>query len=298
MTSQSATSQSSFRQYARAIQHFVSTRSLEVLVLQASPILGCFLGGFSLNPSGVIRLGVLLIGSLALTAHVFVFNDWAGHSADIRDPRRSTLVFARRGISRRQVACVATALLIFANVAFAAVGRPAVLLGAAIAALSVLYSCSPTFGKSTPIVASINHLLGGALHFLLGYTLSRPLDASGLMISLFFGLVFAGGHLNQEVRDYEGDLLSGIRTSAVVFGCRRAFLASLFTFTAAYAILAVLAALGMLPRLLLWSIVLWPMHVAWSLRALQRGLGFETALWMQRRYRLLFALIGLAMLTR
>ena len=298
MTSQSATSQSSFRQYARAIQHFVSTRSLEVLVLQASPILGCFLGGFSLNPSGVIRLGFLLIGSLALTAHVFVFNDWAGHNSDIRDPRRSTLVFARRGISRRQVACVATALLIFANVAFAAVGRPAVLLGAAIAALSVLYSCSPTFGKSTPIVASINHLLGGALHFLLGYTLFRPLDASGLMISLFFGLVFAGGHLNQEVRDYEGDLLSGIRTSAVVFGCRRAFLASLFTFTAAYAILAVLAALGMLPRLLLWSIVLWPMHVAWSLRALQRGLGFETALWMQRRYRLLFALIGLAMLTR
>ena len=134
------------------------------------------------------------------------------------------------------------------------------------------------------------------MHFLLGYTLFRPLDASGLMISLFFGLVFAGGHLNQEVRDYEGDLLGGIRTSAVVFGCRRAFLASLVLFTAAYAILAGLAALGIVPRLLLWSIVLWPLHVGWSLRALRRGLGFETALWMQRRYRLLFALIGLAML--
>jgi hypothetical protein len=49
---------------------------------------------------------------------------------------------------------------------------------------------------------------------------------------------------------------------------------------------------------LLGSIVLWHLHVAWSLRALRRGLGFETALWMQRRYRLLFALIGLAMLAR
>jgi len=58
------------------------------------------------------------------------------------------------------------------------------------------------------------------------------------------------------------------------------------------------AALGILPRLLIWSAVLWPLHVAWPLRALQRGLGFETALWMQRRYRLLFALIGLAMLAR
>jgi 4-hydroxybenzoate polyprenyltransferase len=280
------------------MQHFAFTRALEVLALQASPILGCVLGGFSLGRSGLIRLGLLLLGSLALTAHVFVFNDWAGHSSDTRDPRRAILVFARRGISSSQVARVATALLIFANVAFAAVGRPAILLGAAIAALSLLYSCSPRFGKSTPIVASINHLFGGALHFLLGYTLSRPLDASGLMISLFFGLVFAGGHLNQEVRDHDGDLLNGIRTSAVVFGCRRTFLASLFTFTAAYAILAGLAALGILPRLLLWSTILWPLHVAWSLRALQHGLGFETALWMQRRYRLLFACIGLAMVVR
>jgi hypothetical protein len=40
------------------------------------------------------------------------------------------------------------------------------------------------------------------------------------------------------------------------------------------------------------------LHVVWSLQALRRGLGFESALWMQRRYRLLFALIGLAMLAR
>jgi hypothetical protein len=43
----------------------------------------------------------------------------------------------------------------------------------------------------------------------------------------------------------------------------------LCTFTAAYATLAGLAALGILPRLLLWSIVVWALHVAWP-RALQR----------------------------
>jgi hypothetical protein len=87
-------------------------------------------------------------------------------------------------------------------------------------------------------------------------------------------------------------------TSAVVLGRRRGFLASPFTFTAAYAILAGSAAIGILPRLLLWRTALWLLHLAWSLRALQRGFGFETALWMQRRYRLLSALIGLAMLVR
>jgi len=290
------TSQSLLRHYARIVQHFASTRAPEVLALQASPILGSLLGGFSLERWGVIRPGLLLLGSLALTAHTFVFNDWAGYSSDSRDPRRATLVFARQSISRREVASVAIALLIFTTVAFTAIGGLTMPLGAAIAALSLLYSCSLSFGKRTPIVGSINHLLGGALHFLLGYTVAHALDVSGLVISLFFGLVFAGGHLNQEVRDYEGDLLNWIRTSAVVFGRQRAFLASLCTFTAAYAILVGLAALGILPKLLLWSPIMWLVHVAWSLRALQRGLGFETALWMQRRYRLLFALIGLAML--
>jgi 4-hydroxybenzoate polyprenyltransferase len=292
------TSQSSFQPYLRALQHFASTRGLEVSALQASPILGIVLGGFGPGRAGVIRIALLLLGSLALTAHVFVLNDWAGNSTDFRDARRAKRGFARRGISSRRVARIAIALLIFANVVFAPLGSRAILLGGGIAALSLLYSCSPLLGKSMPIVASINHLLGGALHFLLGYSLWRAVDARGLMISLFFGLVFAAGHLNQEVRDYDGDLLNGIRTSAVVFGCRRAFLMSLLIFTVAYATLTGLAGLGVLPRLLLWSALLWPVHVVWSMRALQRGLGFETALWMQRRYRLLFAVVGLAMLWR
>ncbi len=286
------------RHYARVVQHFASTRALEVFALQASPIIGSFLGGFTLERGSVIQLGLLLLGSVALTAHVFVFNDWAGRSSDIRDPRRAMLVFARQDISSGQVARIAIAFFIFSNVAFAALGRPSVLLGAAIAVLSLLYSCSPWFGKDTPIAASINHLIGGMLHFLLGYTLFHPLDGSGLLISLFFGLVFAGGHLNQEVRDYEGDLLNGIRTSAVTFGCRRTFIASLCIFTAAYGLIVYLAAFGILPRRLLWIPVVWSLHIAWSLQALRRGLGFETALWMQFRYRILFALIGLAMLVR
>ena len=292
------TSQSSIPYYARVVRHFGSTRALEILALQASPILGILLGGFSPGRDGVIRPGLLILGSLALTAHVFVLNDWAGHVSDSRDPRRVTLVFDRQGINLRHVAQVAVALLIFANVAFALIGSRAVLLGAGIATLSLLYSCSPSFGKTTPIAASINHLLGGTLHFLLGYSLCHAFDSRGVLISLFFGFVFAAGHLNQEVRDYDVDLLNEIRTSAVVFGCRRTFLASLSLFTAAYALIVGLAARGILPKLLLLGVVLWLLHVGWSLQALRRGLGFETALWMQRRYRLLFAFIGLVMLVR
>lgn len=288
--------EATIRHYGRIVRHFVSTRALEVAALQASPMLGIFLGGYRIDRDGVVAPGLLALGSCALTAHIFVFNDWAGYESDLRDPLRAPHVFSGQGISRREVAWTAIILLVLAIAAFAAVGVAALLFGTAIAALGFLYSGSPVLGKNTPVASSINHLIGGTLHFLLGYTLTHTLDANGVGIGLFFGLVFAAGHLNQEVRDYDGDRVNGIRTNAVAFGRRHAFLASVFTFTTAYAMLTGLAAFGILPRLLLWSPLAWLLHLAWSLRALRRGLDFETAVWMQRRYRWLFALIGLVML--
>lgn len=291
-------SQSIFGHYGRIIKLFVSTRGLEVLALQASPIIGSSLGGLLLSRGDLLRCGLMLLGSLLLTAHVFVFNDWAGHSSDRRDPRRGAHLFFWKEIGRGQIARVAIALLILSSVALAAVSWSALVIGTLIATLSLLYSSSRGFGKSTPVAASFHHLIGGMWHFLLGYTAFHAMDLNGVVCSLFFGLVFAAGHLNQEVRDYEGDRLNGIRTSAVVFGCRRTFLASMCLFTAAYALVISLAAAGILPKLLLGSVMLWLLQVAWSWQALQRGLGIETALWMQRRYRLMFAVIGLAMLVR
>jgi 4-hydroxybenzoate polyprenyltransferase len=258
--------------------------------------LGALFGSAGREWFALDRVALLLAGSVALTAHVFVFNDWAGHSNDVSDPRRATRVFGHRGISSRDVAGLAAALLIAATLLLAVVGAPTVLIGSAIAALSFLYSGSSSWGKGRPIVASLIHVVGGTFHFLLGYTVGHAVDARGVAIGIFFGLVFTGGHLNQEVRDYDADLRNGILTNAVAFGRRRTFLSSLLVFTAAYAMLAFLASFGILARPLIWSALLWPWHVACSLRALRSDLGFEAARWMQRRYRLLFALLGLAML--
>jgi 4-hydroxybenzoate polyprenyltransferase len=285
-------------QYAPVLRHFASTRGVEVCALQASPLLGAHLGGLGLQGGNLSRLGLLLLGSTLLTAHVFLFNDWADYSRDAHDLRRTSLGVNGYGISRDQIVRVAIVLLILANVAFAAVGTSAVLFGTGIATLSLLYSFSPRLGKSTPIAASLNHLIGGGLHFLLGYSVARAVDARGVALSLVFGLVFAAGHLNQEVRDHEFDLANGIGTLAVRFGCRRGFLASFCLFTTAYLLIVGLAALGVLPKILLASAIVWLLQAGSSLEALRRGLGAETALWIQRRYRLLFALVGLAMLVR
>jgi 4-hydroxybenzoate polyprenyltransferase len=286
-----------FQRLWLVVRHFATARGLEVSALQASPILGIVLGGYDVSRDDVVVPCSLVLGSFALTAHIFVFNDWAGHESDLRDPQRAPQGFDVEGISRKEVAGAATVLLVVAAAALAAAGAAAFAIGAAIAGLGLLYSGSPVLGKSTPLASTLNHLAGGTLHFLLGYTLVHQIDLKGIAIGSFFGLVFAAGHLNQEVRDYDGDRASGIRTNAVVFGRRNAFLASLCLFMAAYALLTGLSVLGVLPRLLMWSPAAGLVHLAWSLRALQRGPSFETALWIQRRYRWLFALVGLAMMT-
>lgn len=283
-----------FRETARALRHLAGGRWLEVLLLQASPLLGAAFGGASAIGPGLVTLA---LGSVLLTAHVFFFNDWAGHHGDLNDPDRASRVFARHGIRSGTVAAIAVVLLAAAMVAFAAVGFTAVVLGAAIACLGILYSNPQASGKGVPVLASLLHLVGGALHFLLGYQLARAIDARGIAIALFFGLVFAGGHLNQEVRDHDADRRNGIRTTAVALGPRRALLASLVVFSAAYGELALLAAIGVVPRPLLWApALLWPLHAFCSFRALRRGPEIDQALWLQRRYRILFAIVGVVML--
>jgi 4-hydroxybenzoate polyprenyltransferase len=283
-----------FRETARALRHLAGGRWLEVLLLQASPLLGAAFGGASAIGLGLVTLA---LGSVLLTAHVFVFNDWAGHHGDLNDPDRASRVFARHGIRSGTVAAIAVVLLAAAMVALAALGFTALVLGAAIACLGILYSNPQTAGKGVPVLASLLHLVGGAFHFLLGYQVARAIDARGLAIALFFGLVFAGGHLNQEVRDHDADRRNGIRTTAVVLGPRRALLASLGVFSAAYWELALLAAIGVVPRPLLWaSALLWPLHAFWSSRALRSGPGIDQARWLQRRYRVLFAIVGVVML--
>lgn len=275
---------------ARALRHVGGARTPEVLLLQASPLLGAAFGG------GLGALPTLLAGSVLLTAHVFIFNDWAGQAADLNDPRRAAQAFSRHGISGRAVAALSVALLAMAMVALAALGFVAVVLGATISCLGILYSHDEAAGKKVPVFASLLHLLGGAFHFLLGYTSGRPLDAPGLAIAAFFGLVFAAGHLNQEVRDHDADRGNGIRTIAVSLGPRRGLLASLLVFSAAYGLLAMLALRDVVPPPLLWvAALLCPVQVAWTLRVLRGDPAGEGALWLQRRYRVLFAIVGATM---
>jgi 4-hydroxybenzoate polyprenyltransferase len=224
-----------------------------------------------------------------------MLNDWSGLTTDLADPNRAAGVFTARGVDRKEIGGLTALLLALSLLLFSRLGPSTLCLALAIAALSALYSLPRFNWKGRPLLNSAAHLAGGVLHFLLGYSLGNAIDRRGLAMATFFALTFAAGHLTQEIRDHQGDILNAIRTNAVAFGQRRTFAASLVLFTLAHALLLLLALQGTFPRPLAALVVLYPVHLLWSLKALAEGLTYASIRRLQARYRALYAFVGLAM---
>jgi len=280
---------------ASAHRYLSCLRPQDILVLQGPPLLGA---AFAIRHPGVQNLTpltILMVANVFLVAHIFMLNDWSGLTADLADPNKAARVFTARGVSRREMGGVTAALLVLSVFLFSRLGPITLGLALAIAALSALYSLPRFNWKGRPRLNSATHLAGGILHFLLGYSLGKAIDARGVAVATFFALIFAAGHLTQEIRDHEGDAVNGIRTNAVVFGPRRTFAASLVLFTLAHVCLLLLALQGMLPRALAAVVAFYPLQLYWSLQTLRDGLTYASVSRLQTRYRVLYAVIGLAM---
>jgi len=280
---------------ASALRYLSCLRPQDILVLQGSPLLGA---AFAIRHPGVpdlAPLATLIIANVFLVTHIFMLNDWSGLTTDLADPNKATRVFTTRGVGRWEMGGVTAGLLVVSLLLFARLGPITFGLSLAIAVLSALYSLPRFNWKGRPLLNSAAHLAGGILHFLLGYSLGTAIDRRGLAIATFFALIFAAGHLTQEIRDHQGDAINGIRTNAVVFGPRRTFVASLVLFTLAHIILLMLALDGVLPRPLAALVVLYGVQIFWSIGTLREGLTFASVSRLQTRYRVLYAIVGLAM---
>jgi 4-hydroxybenzoate polyprenyltransferase len=284
------------RKRAGPMAYVSCIRYRDVLILQGSPLLGMAFAFRELTVEKAVSMGVFVLASLLLVAHVFSLNDWAGIALDSKDPNKSADVFVTWGVSRHGMAVLSLALLAASVLLLALLPFQTLVLGIAIAGLGALYSHPAFDAKGVPVVSSLSHLLGGALHFLLGYSVLAEIDRRGTLIALFFALTFTAGHLNQEVRDCDGERLSGIRTNAVVFGKTAAFVAGGVLFTLAYAALFFLAYAGIVPTALaVLPSVLYPVHVFWSVSTWRAGLNFASVSRFRNRYRMLYAVMGAAM---
>jgi 4-hydroxybenzoate polyprenyltransferase len=271
-------------------------RLQDIVALQGSPLLGA---AFAIRQPTLQELGplaTLMIANVLLMAHVFMLNDWSGLTDDLADANKAADVFTARGVGRGEMGIFAAVLLVVSLLLFAYAGPATLSLALAIAILSALYSLPRFNWKGRPFLNSVAHLAGGILHFLLGYSLGT-IDRRGVAIAVFFALIFAAGHLMQEIRDYHGDTANGIRTNAVTFGQRRTFVASLILFTLAHVLFVALALQELLPRPLAVLVALLPIQLFWSMQTLRAGLTYTNVSRLQTRYRALYALMGIAIVT-
>lgn len=280
---------------ASALRYLSCLRPQDIVVLQGSPLLGA---AFAIRHPGAHDLGALatlMVANVFLVTHIFMLNDWSGLTTDLADPNKAAAVFTARGVGRREMGGLTAGLLVLSLFLFSRLGPITLGLSLAIATLSALYSLPLFNWKGKPLLNSLAHLAGGILHFLLGYSLGKAIDSRGVAIATFFALIFAAGHLTQEIRDHQGDAVNGIRTNAVIFGKRRAFAASLALFTLAQIILLALALQGILPRPLAALVALYFVQLYWSFETLGEGLTYASVSRLQARYRVLYAVVGVVM---
>ena len=274
-------------------------RYREVLLLQGTPVIGALYAVSRWSSSCVVPAALFGVASAALVAHIWSFNDWADFRADRRDPQKAAMATLRRGMEPPAILKVSLILLLVSLGLFTLLPWTTLALALSISLLGFLYSFPPIGWKGVPILSSVTHFVGGLLHFLLGYSLFSAIDRNAILIAPFFGLVFMAGHAIQEVQDYDADRIGGIRTNAVVFGKTAGFRAGLAGFATAYGYLLILASTGVVSITLGWlALGLFPLHLFWSLQALRGGLTGEGIRRLRLRYRVLFALLGAAMIVQ
>jgi 4-hydroxybenzoate polyprenyltransferase len=281
------------RWLAGCLTHMVRARSMDIVFLQGAPVLGALFALGELGELDWLRVCLFVFGSICLVAFVFLFNDWADIRLDRDAPDKAGEVFVGRGVTPRQMLAFSLLLGLLGLTAFGLLSRVSLALAAGVVAAGILYSWPSGGAKGVPIVSSLAHLVGQCLQFLLGYSLLAEIDIRGLQLGGFFALVFVGGHLNQEVRDFETDRASGVRTNAVTFGQRAVFFSSLALFTAAFAYLAWLAVRGIVARETAYLVALYPIYAFACWRAYTAGLGYTSATRLRLIYRLVFAAIGI-----
>jgi len=161
-----------------------------------------------------------------LVLSVYAFNALSGRLSDSKNFR----LFALKKVSG-SIYLLGFIVFLALSVWLAFLIKPVLLLYvAAIKLLWVIYSMPKIGLKNRILQGTILHFFSQILHFNMVYSVFSDPNQQSVLISVFFALIFAAGHLNHEVIDYEADKSVKLKTTAAAFGIRRTSIMSLSVF--------------------------------------------------------------------
>ncbi len=277
----------------KIIVYYECLRVKEVILIGGVTFIGLLFKTTSFNLHIFLLWIIAMSSSYSLLGHAFLSNDWSHYSYDKLDINKKERPLIKGEISLTEVKILSIILLILSLSLASYLSFITFLIAAGVIILNYMYSGNMFFLKSVPVVSSVIHGIGATLGFLIGYTFQGNIDLNGVWFGIFFGIIYAAGHLNHEISDFESDQKSGIITNTKVFGKKKSFIASFILFSLSFIYIFILVLFELLPSFLLVGILaFYPLYIFSFLITLKSKLDYKSMIEFRRRYRTIFLLWG------
>lgn len=265
----------------------------EALIVAGFTFIGSVMAATDLSALLDKDLIVGLAASYLVIVSIYAFNSWAGFAEDIANPR-----LAAGGLASGRAYATVTAVTLAAALMIFAFLRPAAIPYATGVFFLWSFYSFPRYGaKYVPLAGTIVHVAVGIVQFQQGWALLGEPGARSFLLSLYFALILAAGHVNHELIDHDPDRASGIASGAVRFGVRRWTTLHLAIAIAALAALGVPALTDALPLSRLAPFLAASIGHVLSAASLFAGTTEQSRFLRHRSvYRILYAVAGLATL--
>ena len=185
----------------------------ESLLISGFFVIGYLFGVSSFHNFKFLNFSYFFVASYTLVLSYYSFNSFLGYSEDISNSRLQTG-------GRTSFLWVGIFSGIFAFLLFWIHSPLLLLLALSIFMIAYIYSA---FFKYIPFAGTVMHLIAIPFKFNIGYAfVVGNIHQNSLFISLYFGLLFASGHIHHELIDFDADEKNSITSGAVFLGKKKA----------------------------------------------------------------------------
>ncbi|MBI2568501.1 MAG: UbiA prenyltransferase family protein [Candidatus Schekmanbacteria bacterium] len=280
--------------------YYLALRPKESIMMLGVPLLGVLFSLDAFPLAKLVEVFWLFFGAALVAGHVYTLNDLMGLSYDIYDASKRERPLMAGSLRASEVFGFSMGLLLLGLAILLSLSLPVFVIAVLITLVWVAYAAPGIKLKAVPVVTSLVNAVGaGCLPFLLGYVLFAGNEqlGRGLLLSIYFGIIAGAGQMNREIVDLDVDVKTSFRTTAVWLGRRWTFVTSFALFMLSTAFLVALAVgLHTVPMVqALIALAGAPVHAHMFWVCLRSGVTREATVSYVRDYRLLYLVMGLAM---
>ena len=277
-------------------------RFIDAAVFTGVPLMGIIVSIYHLHILHINLLSTFLYISIIylLAIHVFSINDWADYNKDINDLNKRKESTQKKKITLKQYLLTAIITGIIPLCLLLTFSITKFIIGFALVLLSLIYSTNllSLHGKSIPAFASLLHILGGMLAFLLGYLYFGNFNIDAVLTGSMFGIFLSAGHIFQEIRDFKEDRKNNIMTIANKFGKKTSALIGFSLMFCAHIIFQYIIDRQFLPDFSIYNWITFALVAVFIGFAIIKGLTYHSIKQLRLRYRIIYSLFGLYILSK